>query len=152
MFKRFFAATLSCTKKIFAACATFAVKAAKKIQSVLIGAKNLLIEAVTWVSTSLRKPSCSQPPVVDTTSIWQTAKAMAKAAFISRFLLFVGGLICVFVLPSDMTNGDLTWFENMLNSANNMLRDIAAGAVNKGKSVLYSLLNGKWVSRAGEVT
>lgn len=133
MLKMLLTATRSFLKKTCAAAVTFAVRTANGLVKLLTRAKDTAIEGWSWLNTKLRKPS----PTLHTkntggksSTIWTMAAATVKAIAMQRFLLFLGGLICCFILP-DEAKGDLTWFENMLTSSRDFFSETAKATTKK---------------------
>jgi hypothetical protein len=158
MFKMLSTVTRWCLTKISVGFVICAKKSVSLVSSILTGTANLLTEGWNWMGTTLRKPQpprlavCHAGPMKNTgeksLTIWTSAVAIAKAAAVQRLLAFIGGVVCVWVLPTDITNGDLTWFENMLTSSKNMLRDLAYKAMEKAACCM----NGLFSKKAGELT
>jgi len=132
MLKMLLTATRSFLKKTCAAAVTFAVKAVNGLVKLLTRAKDTAVEGWSWLNTKLRKPST--PSTGEHTkkksSLISMAMAGAKAIVVQRFFLFLGGLICCFILP-DEAKGDLTWFENMLTSSRDFFSETAKATTKK---------------------
>lgn len=148
MLKMLLTATRSCLKKTFAAAVTFAVRAANGLVKTAVRVKDLLVEGWNWMGTKLRKPSAISPGELTKkksspmgTSLISMAMAGAKAIAIQRFFLFLGGLICCFILP-DEAKGDLTWFENMLTSSRDFFSNVGKATLQKITSKITGLYRG----------
>lgn len=151
MLKMLSTVTRLCLKKICVGFVTCAKKSAEFLSKIAAGAANLLTEGWNWMGTNLRKPlprGLTKTTEEKSSTIWTTVRATVKAVAIQRLLAFIGGIICVFVLPSDITNGDLTWFENMLTSSKNILRDTVTRSAEKIIGNVCGVFNNK----AGEIT
>jgi hypothetical protein len=157
MLKMLLTATRSFLKKTCAAAVTFAVKAVNGLVKLLTRAKDTAIEGWSWLNTKLRKPSpilhtkntggkSSPSGSLTTGTIWTMAAATVKAIAMQRFLLFLGGLICCFILP-DEAKGDLTWFENMLTSS----RDFFSNTAKAGVKKITSSITGLYSTKGGDL-
>lgn len=125
MLKMLLTATLSFLKKTCAVAATCVVKLAEFVVNIATKTVATVTEGWNWLGTTMRKPrlsSTSSSGKSSNSGVGIIMTAM-KAVFLQRFFLFLGGLLCVFVLPSDVTNNDLTWFEGMLNSVKSLVHE-----------------------------
>lgn len=126
MLKKLLTATLSCLKKTCAVAATCVVKLAEFVVNVLTKTGDVLTEGWNWLGTAMRKPRLNSTSSSGTMSSRGIIMSAVKMVFLQRFFLFLGGLLCVFVLPSEVTNNDLTWFEGMLNSVKNLVYETSS--------------------------
>ena len=149
MLKKLLTATRFCLKKITAAVVTFAVRAINGVVNLGKRIHADLTEGWCWLGTKLRKPSVLLTKNTEgkSSTIWTGVAATLKAVCIKRFLLFLGGLICCFILP-DEAKGDLTWFERMLTSSRDFFINVANATTQKTTDWFVGLFS----RRAGELT
>ena len=145
MFKTLSIVTRWCLKKTFAAFVTAAERIGKFFSTLKTGVVKTLAEGAEWAVKMWKKPSAS--PQATENSFWSSTKAVAKAVAIQRLLAFIGGFICVFILPADITKGDLTWFENMLTSSKNLMQSVLQKATERTVSGVMNMF-----TKAGEIT
>ena len=148
MLKMLSTATRWCMKKITAAVVFCAEKCASIASRLWTNVSQALTKGWNWLGTTMRKPavtSITTPPTNITTKPMSTFGLVLKATrdmAWRRFLFFLCGLVCVFILPEE-TRGDLTWFESMLTSVNTTVTELGKKAYARVYDRIFGLFSSR---------